>query len=135
MLSRVRASLLPILLLLVSCAAAGGRAADPAGATDEPVVIADAAAARAALGRRVQLEGTARNAKLSAVVVRGDLLVYLLDRDSWPDERDGATVTVRGVLEETNEFMATRGPDGAISTGTDGPVFVLRRSEVEPPAP
>jgi len=120
--------LLPVLLLGAACAPAAGGSAAP-DTPGEPLVVTDAATARAALGRTVSLSGTAGNAKLSAVIVRGDLLVYLPDRESWPDDLVGTTVTVRGTLEETAALAATRGPDGAVSAGTDGPVFVLRGVE------
>lgn len=103
----------------------------PAAAGDVlPVATADAA--RAALGRTARAEGTARNAKLSGVVVSPDLLVYCLDHpDGWPVAIDGTHVAVTGVLEFTEEFAASRASDGTVSTGTDGGVFVMRACAVE----
>ena len=87
------------------------------------------AAAKQAVGKRVRIEGTARNAKLGAVVVKGDLLVYCLDRDSWPDAVDGKAVAVEGTLEYTKDFQAQVSPAGEVSQGTSGGVFALRKSE------
>lgn len=84
------------------------------------------------LGREVRVEGIARDAKLGAAVVGEDgLVVFLLDRPSWPDELLGGRVAVRGRLERTTDFVARVGPDGAISQGTEGAILVLRTSELE----
>jgi hypothetical protein len=100
-------------------------------AASQPIAIDSAQAAKKAVGKPVRVEGTARNAKLSAVVVRGDLLVYCLDRDSWPADRDGKKVAVTGTLEYTTEFQAQVSPSGEVSQGTEGGVFVLRTSQVQ----
>jgi hypothetical protein len=82
------------------------------------------AGARAAIGRLVHLEGTGDNAKLGAVVVKGDLVVYCIDRkDGW-DERN-VPVVVEGVLAYTSRAKAQIGGDGSISAGTGEPIFQM----------
>lgn len=92
--------------------------------TDEreaAIAIDSEASARAAIGKRVRISGTADNAKLGAVVVVNDLVVYCSHRtDGW-DER-GRAVVVEGVLERS-EGEAVRAPDGTMSAGIEGPVF------------
>jgi hypothetical protein len=126
---------------LVSCSkgsppvetAAAAYDAAPAPTPDEPApgpaLIAKASDARAAVGSEVRIEGTARDAKLSAVVMTGDLIVYCLDVDAWPDERSNETVAVRGLLEHTDEFSAAK--DGPVSAGTTGSIYVIRTCTVE----
>jgi hypothetical protein len=94
-----------------------------------PATIADVTAAGAAVGQVVRVEGTARNAKLSAVVMTGELVVYCLDLPSWPDERANQPVVVRGLLEHTSEFEPEAG--GPISAGTGGPIYAIRTCAVE----
>ena len=82
------------------------------------------AAARAAIGRRVRVEGTGDNAKLGAVVVRGDLVVYCVNRkEGW--EQRNAPVVVEGVIEYTDRARARTGSDGSISAGTGEPIFQM----------
>lgn len=98
----------------------------------DTLVVATADAATAAVGQVVRVEGTARNAKLSGVVVASGLHLYCLDQASgWPAELAGQHVAVTGALEFTEEFAATTGPDGAVSAGTDGGVFVIRTCQVQ----
>ena len=92
--------------------------------------LASSKDAAAALGQTVRITGTAQNAKLSAVVQTGDLVVYCLDRPSWKD-RAGKPVSVEGKLEQTREFEAQVDDGGAISQGTGGPVFVIRACTVK----
>lgn len=116
---------------LLDCKSAPQGAAAGTGQA-EAVVVGDAAAAKAAVGKRVRVSGTAGNAKLGAVVRGSGVMVYCLDRPEWPGDRDGQTVTVEGTLEYTSEFMAKTDPSGAISAGTGGPVYVLRKSDLVP---
>ncbi|WP_428265735.1 hypothetical protein [Haliangium sp.] len=99
----------------------------------DAVRVTDATAAKTAIGARVELTGTARNAKLAPVVIVDDLVVYCLDRESWPAALSGKQVTVRGTLVFTEEFQAKTSPTGEISQGTDGGVYALRVSELVPP--
>ena len=88
------------------------------------VRIDSVAGARAAIGKLVRLEGTGDNAKLGAVVVKGDLVVYCIDRkDGW-DERN-VPVVVEGVLDYTSHAKARIGGDGSISAGTGEPIFQM----------
>jgi hypothetical protein len=100
-------------------------AAAPAGARSSTALRIDSvASARAAIGKRVRLEGTADNAKLGAVVVKGDLVVYCVDRkDGW-DQRN-LPVIVEGVLDHTSRARARTGSDGSISAGTGDPIFEM----------
>lgn len=96
------------------------------------VVITDEASARAAVGRRVRIKGTAENGKHAAVVA-GAHPIYCLDRDSWPSELEGREVEVEGVLEVTDEFAEEVGPDGVVTQGTRGNDLVLRGSTLVAP--
>lgn len=100
-------------------------AAAPASVKSGTAIPIDSiASARAAIGKRVHLEGTGDNAKLGAVVVKGDLVVYCVDRkDGW-DERN-VPVAVEGILEYTGRARARTGSDGSISAGTGEPIFEM----------
>ncbi len=99
----------------------------PAAAPARPrtaIRIDSVAGARAAIGALVHLEGVGDNAKLGAVVVKGDLVVYCTDRkDGW-DERN-VPVIVEGVLGYTSQAKARIGGDGSISAGTGEPIFQM----------
>jgi hypothetical protein len=82
------------------------------------------AGARAAIGKLVHLEGTADNAKLGGVIVKGDLVVYCIDRKGGWDERN-VPVVVEGVLEYTSRARARIGGDGSISAGTGESIFQM----------
>lgn len=96
-----------------------------------PVVVIDSAGAKAHVGELVAVKGIARDAKISAAVVADSLVVYCLGLAKWPGEVSGKPVLTHGRLERTAEFVAKRGPGGAISPGTDGPVWVLRECRYE----
>ena len=100
--------------------------ADGGAAAGGERVVVDLVGARNALGSRVRVDGTAQNAKLAAAVVGDELLIYCLDRDSWPSDVVGTQVSVIGTIEWTEEFAAETSPNGEISAGTDGGVFVIR---------
>jgi hypothetical protein len=100
------------------------RSAGPS--SSDPIVVTDLVGARDAIGKRAKVVGTAQNAKLGAVIEDEDLLVYCLDRDSWPKDVTGTRVAVLGTIEWTEEFAAARSPTGEISAGTDGGIFVIR---------
>jgi len=88
------------------------------------VRIDSVAGARAAIGKLIHLEGTGDDAKLGAVVVKGDLVVYCSDRkDGW-DERN-VPVVVEGVLNYTSQAKARIGSDGSISAGTGEAIFQM----------
>lgn len=145
-----RSELVTALLLAFALGVACGKSAPPvatppatedAGAVAErpapppeatgPRAVSNVADAADAVGQRVRVEGTARNAKLSAVVAVGDLIVYCLDLPEWPDERANQPVVVQGMLEHTDEH--TPDPGGPISAGTGGPIYAIRTCTVEPP--
>jgi hypothetical protein len=99
---------------------AAAATAKPTGA----IPIDSVASARAAIGKRVHLEGTGDNAKLGAVVVKGDLVVYCVDRkDGW-DELN-IQVVVEGVLGYNGHAKARTSSDGSISAGTNEPIFQM----------
>lgn len=115
-----------VLLLACGGAAAPEEAAAPPTSAPAVVTLEGPEQIRQALGKPVRIEGTAANAKLSAVVVRGDLTIYCLDHPAWPDEVVRKRVVVDGTLEYTEQFAAKPSPDGAISAGTTGGVYALR---------
>lgn len=102
-------------------------AGSPAAAATKPstaVPIDSIASARAAIGKRVHLEGTGDNAKLGAVVIKGDLVVYCVDRKGGWDERN-IPVVVEGILDYTSHAKGRTGSDGSISAGTGESVFQM----------
>jgi hypothetical protein len=88
--------------------------------------VIDAASAKAAIGKQVTVRGTAKAAKLGPVVVVADLIVYCLSFPDWPSGVSGQHVAAHGLLQLTDEFASHQGPDGEVSQGTSGSVFVLR---------
>lgn len=110
-----------------SGSAAGTAAGSSEGAPAAPAIVTDADGAKANAGKRVAVQGTARDAKLGGVILTNGLVVYCLGVESWPSDVHGKPVTGRGKLEETTEFAA---PDDE-SAGTQGPVWVLRECEYE----
>jgi hypothetical protein len=98
-------------------------------ASGPAILVKDDASARASIGKRVRVRGVAQNGKLAALVA-GDVLVYCLDRDSWPGELEGRMIEAEGVLEVTDQFAATEGPGGEISQGTRGADLVLRHASI-----
>jgi hypothetical protein len=112
---------------VVQVAAPRSTAPPPAAGLAKPhtaIRIDSVAGARAAIGKLVHLEGVGDNAKLGAMVVKGDLVVYCSDRkDGW-DERN-FPVVVEGVLDYTSQAKARIGGDGSISAGTGEPIFQM----------
>lgn len=77
-------------------------------------------------GADVTVAGTARDAKLGAVIVtEDDEVVYFLGLDRWPADVAGMRIVAHGTLEQTDRFTATTGPSGEVGQGTSGPVWVL----------
>lgn len=91
--------------------------------------VRNAGDARANLGKTVEIEGIAQNAKLSGIVEGEGVSVYCLDVPSWPADLAGKRVIVEGVLEETDDFAARTDEKGAISQGTAGKDLVIRKSK------
>jgi len=88
--------------------------------TDQPPVsvVTSRAEAKAAVGKRVRVHGTAERDKLGDAVSSQGLSVMCLT-PRFPDAQLGQPVVVEGLLERTDEFQATRGPNGEISQGTE----------------
>ena len=109
--------------LIVWCVACG-HAAPPPPAT--PAVVSEEATAKAQVGHAVEVRGTAREAMLGPVILLGDRTpIYCLGASAWPD---GKPVVAHGKLERTDEFAAK----DPTSSGTSGPVYVLRACEFKP---
>jgi len=96
----------------------------------EVIMVRDVASAKAAIGKMIEVEGVAQNAKLGAIVDGPELMVYCLDRPEWPSDLVGKTVKVRGTLEVTDQFKATTTPEGGHVAGTMGGDYVFRKSEL-----
>jgi hypothetical protein len=104
-------------------------AAVPEAPPSRAQVVTDVASAQAAIGTKATVSGTARTAKLAAVVVLADgTPVYCLELERWPAEQEGAPVTADGTLETTDDFVASPG-----AAGTNGPVWVLRNCKLAAP--
>jgi len=110
-------------MLVAGC---GSRQEPPA--STAAIEVSDAASAGAAVGKRVRVTGIARNAKLSAAVVAGDLVVYAVAHPSWPDGVAGKRVALDGVLEREQGTPA-RGPSGEIRAALEGPYLVVRAAD------
>jgi hypothetical protein len=129
----------PMAALCATLLACGTRGAGPperaAPAAPDLVRIHTRQEAEAAVGKQVHLEGKASDAKISGVVVTSDLVVYCLDVPSWEPSVEGTTVAVEGRLERTAAFQATSSEGGVMSSGTGGPVLVIRACARKPGGP
>jgi len=96
-----------------------------------PIQLERAAAAQAALGKRVRIAGIAGNAKLGAVVLLGNMPFYLVGKTEWDSARRGGRVVVIGLLEKSDHARLRPAPSGAISQGTSGPIYRLLDVRVE----
>ncbi len=115
------------------CALQGDDPAKPDVARERARPVRSLAEARAAIGHRVRVEGTAGREKLGDSVDVGGMVLICLDH-RFGDDRIGRAVSVEGVLDETRDFQAVRGPRGEVSQGTesDAPLLVLRGCESLP---
>ncbi len=76
----------------------------------------------AKVGQEIEVEGTAYNQKLGAVVKTESETLWLDGVDSWPDDLVGKTVTVRGVLAERHDLpVFVHKPDEPIRSGMPVP--------------
>ena len=130
---------LPVVLLLAACAASSQQPTAPAGgaastapraveqpmAAQTPPVITDPAQLEGAVGQQVELVGTARRAKISAVVLVGQAPVYCTALTSWPEALLGRRVRATGRLTRTDRYKAAIDDAGAISQGSAGGDLVL----------
>src|SRR5690242_20266072 len=108
-----------IALPLTACGAPQSASPSP------PPIVRDEASAKAQIGHAVEVHGTARNAMLGPVILVESLPIYCLDATRWPN---GKQVVAHGKLELTDEFAAK----DPTSSGTSGPVYVLRACEYKP---
>jgi hypothetical protein len=115
----------------------GAGASGPAAAPARPGVprVTDPDSAKAAIGKTVQVAGTALNAKLGPVVETGGLVIYCMGRQEWSADQLGKPITVTGKLEQTDDFKAQEGPDGMHSAGTGGNDWVIRDCAVDEGTP
>jgi hypothetical protein len=126
--ARASALLLGAALALAGCSTgSAGKGGDARQGGNGAITVKSVEAAQKALGQRVRVEGTAQNAKISAVVMVEGTPIYCLDRESWPDDLTGKPVTIEGTLEQTSELQAKTSPSGEVSQGTAGPILVLRK--------
>ena len=109
--------LLVLLLPLVTACCVAGRAGDG------PPLVTSFTEADERTGQVIRVQGTAQREKIGDSVDSPSLNVICVDT-RFPDDRIGTPVTVEGKLEITQDFAATVGPDGEISQGTAGGVFL-----------
>jgi len=83
------------------------------------------------IGQKVNLNGTAKDAKGGAVLITPEgYVIYIKGLESWPSELLDKPVSVSGLLKKEKLI-----PDpiidknGAISTGATGDQLVLENSE------
>jgi hypothetical protein len=91
-------------------------------------------------GHTVRVEGTLLNTKLALSIDVKGWSVYCVNAKGWDQEtkalmsaalsKKEMTVIAIGNLEVTDEFKATLAPDGAISAGTSGNDWILRKCEL-----
>ena len=120
-------------------AAQAAAAAEVEPAQAAPALIATAEQASAAIDQLVRVVGEAQDAKLSAVVAKGELLVYCMERGEdgvlaetrWPEGTVGQQVAVTGTLVSSDQFVATVGDEGEISQGTEGSILAVVAYETE----
>ena len=116
-----------VLLILAVACGSHPPPVDPMPIAEPTPIVTTAAAAKLQLGNVVEIQGIARDAKISAAIVNGDLIVYCLELASWPSHLVESDVVGHGTLAQTSEFAAKREGDA----GTDGPVYVLRSCTVD----
>ncbi len=126
--------------LLYACSggdSSGAGASGPPAPPARPGVprVTDSDSAKAAMGKTVQVAGTALNAKLGPVVSTGGLVIYCFGRQEWRADQVGKPIAVIGVLEQTDEFKAEVGPDGEQTAGTGGHDWVIRDCSVDEGTP
>lgn len=99
-------------------------------AAPAPVKITDAKQIDGLLGKQVQIEGVAADAKIGAIVLADGFSAYLTGKPGWSDAERGKRVRVIGVLSRTDAFKAEETPSG-ISQGTAGGDLVIAATTVE----
>ncbi len=110
------------MVLGVGCFGSGGAGRPPA----EPQ-LEEKAGVDALLGKRVRVMGEAQNAKLGAVVVDGDLTVYLIDFREWPKAVVGKQVEATGVLARDAKYATQADMSGAVLSSGE-PLIVLHEA-------
>ena len=88
-----------------------------AAACSSLAVITDGSQVSARIGKLVEVRGTAQNAKLSAAVVAGNLVVYCLGVDGWP-----STVVGKRLASQRITSLTVTMPMGRRSSSTRGMV-------------
>lgn len=116
-----------VLLIVAVACSSHPQPVNPMPNAEPTPIITTAAAAKLQLGNVAEVQGIARNAKISAAIVNGDLIVYCTELARWPSHLLDHDVIGRGTLAQTAEFAAKREGD----VGTDGPVYVLRSCTVD----
>jgi hypothetical protein len=91
-------------------------------------------------GHTVRVEGTLINTKFAPSIDVKGWLVYCVNAKGWDQQskavvsgalsKKGVTVIAIGNLGVTDDFKATLAPNGAISAGTSGNDWVLRKCEL-----
>jgi hypothetical protein len=93
-------------------------AKSPADSNPGCVLVTNETQAKAAIGKRVRVQGIAERLKLGDTVASEGLGVICLDQ-RFPDSRLNRPITVEGVLELTDAFAATVDEYGGITQGTE----------------
>lgn len=83
------------------------------------------------VGNKVNLNGTAKDAKGGAVLITSEgYVIYIKGLETWPSEFLDKNILVSGILKE---YKLIPEPiideNGAISTGATGDQFILENSE------
>jgi hypothetical protein len=116
-----------VLAIFAACASHPGASMSDDRLNTPAVVIRDHADAAHAIGRTVELRGVAVDMKPSGRVENDVFALYCLNISRWPAGVAGEVITVRGILEYTDELSARDPMDQGLGRG---PVYLIRHCEI-----
>ncbi len=90
-----------------------------------PVAVHKVAQLNSLEGRRILLSGPAQNAKAGAVLMIGEVPVYIDGQDAWPDGQRGQTLRMTGILVVRKHIADPVDEHGMIAQGAWGKQYVL----------
>jgi len=126
--------------LFFACSGSESGGSGPSGPAAPPARpgvprVTDSDSAKASIGKTVQVSGAALNAKLGPTLSVGGLVIYCMGRQEWSADQLGKTITVIGILEQTDDFKAEENEEGVMSAGTAGHDWVIRNCAVDEGTP
>ena len=82
------------------------------------------------VGHNITVRGTARNAKLGAIVLIDELPIHVAGLERWKAALIGKPIEVTGTLAKTDGHLSQTNEFGLVSAGTDGPIYTLVNPKV-----